>query len=68
MFDYFEQKDFKTWSSGEVGNAWVRACFTQYNGPNIFDATEYFEMEKPSLAAFRTALAIYISYFFIFSV
>lgn len=69
MFDYFERKDYnKTWNSKEVADSWVHAWLTPYDDPNIVNAAEYFEMEKPSLADFRSALAIYSSYFFIFSV
>lgn len=69
MFEYFERKDYnKTWNSKEVADAWVQAWLCPYDDPNILDPAEYFEMEKPSLGDFCSALAIYSSYFFIFSV
>ncbi|KAK5662693.1 hypothetical protein OQA88_8609 [Cercophora sp. LCS_1] len=69
MFTYFEQKDYNlTWNSKEVSNGWVEAWLTHYDDPNIINPSGYFEIEKPSLSDFRTALAIYSSYFFIFSV
>ncbi|KAK4208332.1 hypothetical protein QBC37DRAFT_453284 [Rhypophila decipiens] len=69
MFKYFEHKDYnKTWKSNEVASAWVTAWLTPYDDADITNPDEYFEIEKPSLSDFRTALAIYTSYFFIFSV
>lgn len=69
MFKYFEHKDYnKTWKSKEVASAWVRAWLTRYDDGDITNPDEYFDIEKPSLLDFRAALAIYTSYFFIFSV
>ncbi|KAM7186124.1 hypothetical protein V8F20_011530 [Naviculisporaceae sp. PSN 640] len=69
MFKYFEHKDYnKTWKSKEVAAAWVQAWLIPYEDPDITNPDEYFDIEKPSLSDFRTALAIYTSYFFIFSV
>ena len=69
MFKYFEHKDYnKTWKSKEVAAAWVDAWLTPYDDPDITNPDEWFEIEKPSMSDFRSSLAIYTSYFFIFSV
>ncbi|KAK1753914.1 hypothetical protein QBC47DRAFT_429327 [Echria macrotheca] len=69
MFEFFQHKDYnKTWNSRSVAAAWVEAWLTQYDDPNIVNPTDYFEIQRPSLKDFRTALSIYSSYFFIFSV
>ncbi|KAK3331852.1 hypothetical protein B0T19DRAFT_456261 [Cercophora scortea] len=69
MFEYFEHKDYnKTWNSKEVASAWVEAWLTKYDDANINDPADSFGLERPSMSDFRTALAIYTSYFFIFSV
>ena len=69
MFQYFEHKDYnRTWNSKEVGDAWVEAWLRHYDSPDIANPAEYFELERPSLSDFRTALGIFSSYLFIFSV
>lgn len=69
MSKYFEQKDYsRTWNSKEVENAWVEAWLLPYNDPNIWVPSDSFDIEQPSLSDFREALAIYLAYFFIFSV
>ncbi|KAK3938628.1 putative glycosyl transferase [Diplogelasinospora grovesii] len=69
MFDYFAQRDYnKTWNSKEVAAAWVEAWLTPYDRPGIGDPREWLEVERPSMTDFRDALAIFSSYFFIFSV
>ncbi|KAK1834098.1 hypothetical protein QBC39DRAFT_301394 [Podospora conica] len=69
LFQYFEDRDYnKTWTSKEVATGWVEAWLTPYDSPNIIDVTDSLELEKPSLTDFRTALEIYSSCFFIFSV
>ncbi|KAK3316768.1 hypothetical protein B0H66DRAFT_305319 [Apodospora peruviana] len=70
MFKYFEHKDYnKTWNSKQVSAAWVEAWLTPYSDePDITDPSEWFELQKPSMSDFRSALGIYTSYFFIFSV
>lgn len=66
---YFEKRDYnKTWNSDEVWNAWVEAWLYDYNDPNISSARDYFEIEQPSMKDFRSALDLYICYFFIYSV
>lgn len=69
LFEYFEERDYnKTWTSKEVATGWVEAWLTPYDSPNIVEVANSFELEKPSLTDFRTALEIYSSCFFIFSV
>ncbi|KAK0707728.1 hypothetical protein B0H67DRAFT_543007 [Lasiosphaeris hirsuta] len=69
IFEYFEHKDYnKTWNSKAVAAAWVEAWLTDYNDTNIADPGEHFDIEKPSMSDFHSALSIYSSYFFIFSV
>ena len=69
MSRYFEKCDYnKTWNSDEVWNAWIEAWLYDYNDPNITSASEYFEIEQPSMTDFRSALDLYICYFFIYSV
>ena len=69
LFEYFEDRDYnKTWKSKEVATGWVEAWLTPYDSPNIMDVRNLLELEKPSLTDFRTALEIYSSCFFIFSV
>jgi len=69
MSTYFEKKDYnKTWRSKEVEMAWVEAWLHSYNDPNILDASELFELERPSMEDFRDALALYMSYFMIYSI
>jgi hypothetical protein len=47
---------------------WVDAWLTPYNDPNMRDPVNSFAIERPSMKDFQDALAIYSSYFFIFSV
>ncbi|KAK4223260.1 family 4 putative glycosyltransferase [Podospora fimiseda] len=70
MFKFFEHKDYnETWKSKEVFSGWIEAWLTCHNDTtNIVDPTSHFPLEKPSMTDFRTALEIYSSYFFIFSV
>ncbi|KAF3761887.1 family 4 glycosyltransferase [Cryphonectria parasitica EP155] len=69
MFKYFEHKDYNvTWNSKEVAAAWVEAWLESYDDPNIMDTYESFELSRPTMTDFRDAMAIYKSYFFIFSV
>jgi hypothetical protein len=69
MSTYFEQKDYnRTWGSKEVQMAWIDAWMHSYNDPNILDASEFFEIERPSMGDFREALNLYICYFLIYSV
>lgn len=69
MFKYFEHKDYNaTWNSKEVAAAWVEAWLESYDDPNITDPSQSFELSRPTMTDFRDALAIYKSYFFIFSV
>lgn len=69
MFKYFEHKDYnETWNSKEVAAAWAEAWLESYNDPDITDPSDWFELSRPSMTDFRDALAIYKSYFFIFSV
>lgn len=69
LFEYFGDRDYnKTWTSKEVATGWVEAWLTPYDSPNIVEVASSFELEKPSLTDFRTALEIYSSCFFIFSV
>ncbi|KUI69718.1 hypothetical protein VM1G_05039 [Cytospora mali] len=69
MFKYFEHKDYnETWNSKEVNAAWAEAWLESYNDPDITDPSDWFELSRPSMTDFRDALAIYKSYFFIFSV
>jgi hypothetical protein len=69
MSTYFEQKDYnKTWSSKEVELAWIQAWLQPYDDDNILDVSELFDMERPTLGDFKEALALYTSYFLIYSV
>lgn len=69
MFKYFEHKDYNaTWNSKEVAGAWCEAWLESYDDPNIMDPSESFELSRPTMTDFRDAMAIYKSYFFIFSV
>lgn len=69
MFKYFEHKDYNvTWNSKEVAAAWVEAWMESYDDPNITDPSSWFELSRPTMTDFRDAMAIYKSYFFIFSV
>ncbi|KAJ4420671.1 hypothetical protein N0V82_004237 [Gnomoniopsis sp. IMI 355080] len=69
MFKYFEHKDYNaTWNSKEVAGAWAEAWLESYDEPNIMDPSEWFELSRPTMTDFRDAMAIYKSYFFIFSV
>lgn len=69
MSKYYEHKDYsRTWESKAVEDAWVEAWLTPYNDPSIMDPTKCFDIERPSMSDFREALAIYLAYFFIFSV
>lgn len=69
MFDYFQLKDYnRTWNSKEVSNAWVEAWLTPFDDPNITGPTDCFELQRPTLSDLRSALEIFSSYFFIFSV
>ncbi|KAK4162961.1 family 4 putative glycosyltransferase [Cladorrhinum sp. PSN259] len=69
MFKFFEHKDYnETWKSKEVSAGWIEAWLTCYNDPDIVNPAQYFDLEKPSMTDFRTAVEIYSSYFFIFSV
>ena len=65
--NFFERKDYnKTWESKEVMNAWVEAWLAPSNDANMTEPA--FEIERPSMKDFQDSLAIYSSYFFIFSV
>jgi hypothetical protein len=69
MSAYFERKDYnKTWRSKEVETAWVEAWLYPYNDPNILDTSDLFDLERPSMEDFRDSLALYMSYFMIYSV
>jgi len=69
MSRYFEKSDYnKTWKSDEVWQGWMEAWLLNYDDPNIINIDEYFEIEKPSVANLRSALDLYICYFFIYSV
>ncbi|PSR81532.1 hypothetical protein BD289DRAFT_462063 [Coniella lustricola] len=69
MFKYFEHKDYNiTWNSQEVAHAWVDAWLAAYDDDNIMDPSAAFELSRPTMTDFRDAMAIYKSYFFIFSV
>lgn len=69
MAAYFEKKDYnKTWRSKEVEMAWVQAWLHPYHDSNILDPSELFELERPSMEDFRDSLALYMSYFMIYSV
>jgi hypothetical protein len=69
MSTFFEQKDYnKTWTSKEVEAAWIKAWLEPHNNPNILDPNELFELERPSMADFKEGLALYTSYFLIYSV
>lgn len=69
MFKYFEHKDYNaTWNSKEVASAWYEAWLESYNEPNITNPAQSFELSRPTMTDFRDAMAIYKSYFFIFSV
>lgn len=69
MSRYFEQRDYmKTWNSEEVWYAWVEAWLYNYNDPNVAEISEYLDIEKPSMNDFKSALNLYICYFFIYSV
>lgn len=67
---FFEVKDYnQTWNSPAVSRAWVEAWLCPYHeDPDIEDPASKFALEKPSLTDFRDALAIFIAYFFVFSV
>lgn len=66
---YFERCDYnKTWNSDEVWNAWIESWLFDYNDPNISSARDYFKIEQPTMQDFRSALDLYICYFFIYSV
>ncbi|KAK0644390.1 hypothetical protein B0T16DRAFT_495224 [Cercophora newfieldiana] len=69
MFDYFSLKDYnQTWNSREVRTAWVEAWLIPFDDPNIADPSDCFELQRPTLSDLRSALEIFRSYFFIFSV
>lgn len=69
MHRYFELKEYMmTWNSKEVQRAWIEAWLTPHDDPNVVDASEYFQIERPSMSDFRDALNLYICYFFIYSV
>ncbi|RDI83168.1 hypothetical protein Vi05172_g6780 [Venturia inaequalis] len=70
MSTYFEAHDYnKTWKSKEVELAWIESWLYPYeDDPNILDASEYFDIERPTMADFRAALDLYTCYFFIYSV
>lgn len=69
MFKYFEHKDYNvTWNSKEVAIAWSEAWLESYDDPNVLDPSQAFELSRPTMTDFRDAMAIYKSYFFIFSV
>ncbi|KAH7159653.1 hypothetical protein B0J13DRAFT_110305 [Dactylonectria estremocensis] len=68
MAKYYEHKDYAfTWQSKEAEDAWVAAWLTHYDDPNIVNPSQCFEIERPSIPDFRTALGIYKAYFFIFA-
>ena len=67
--NFFEKKDYNTtWQSKEVMNAWAEAWLAPQNDTNASEPASCFEIEQPSMKDFQDALAIYTSYFFIFSV
>jgi glycosyltransferase involved in cell wall biosynthesis len=70
MSSYFEEKDYgKTWQSKEVENAWIEAWLCPYDDdPNMLNPSEYFDIERPTMKDFKTALDLYMCYFFIYSV
>jgi hypothetical protein len=69
MSEFYETKDYSlTWKSREVERAWIRAWLITYNDPNIANASEYFEIEQPSMSDFRDALNLYLAYLFIYTV
>lgn len=69
MFKYFEHKDYNaTWNSKEVATAWTEAWLEGYDDPNVLDPSQAFELSRPTMTDFRDSMAIYKSYFFIFSV
>lgn len=69
MFKFFEHKDYnEAWNSKEVAAAWAEAWLESYDDAHITDPSDWFELSRPSMTDFRDALAIYKSYFFIFSV
>ncbi|KAK0733184.1 hypothetical protein B0T26DRAFT_808046 [Lasiosphaeria miniovina] len=71
MFAYFEHKDYNaTWNSREVAAAWAGAWLTEHDDAesDMRNPAGYLELERPSTADLRSTLAIYSSYFFIFSV
>ncbi|KAK0710262.1 hypothetical protein B0T26DRAFT_787683 [Lasiosphaeria miniovina] len=69
LSNYFENKDYNTtWQSKEVMGAWVEAWLTPYHNTNVREPATSFDVERPSMNDFQDALAIYSSYFFIFSV
>jgi hypothetical protein len=65
MSSYFEEHDYnKTWQSKEVEKAWIEAWLCLYdNDPNILDASEYFDIERPTMTDFKTALDLYMCKF-----
>lgn len=62
MSTYFEAHDYnKTWKSKEVEIAWIEAWLCSYdNNPNILDTSEYFEIERPTMTDFKSALDLYM--------
>lgn len=71
MFAYFEHKDYNaTWNSREVAAAWAGAWLAEHDDKDsdMRNPAGYLDLERPSTADLHSALAIYTSYFFIFSV
>jgi glycosyltransferase involved in cell wall biosynthesis len=69
MNRYFEKCDFnKTWDNKDVWDAWIEAWLIDYNDPNISNPRDFFEIEQATMSDFRSALGLYVCYFFIYSV
>ncbi|KAH0294534.1 glycosyltransferase family 4 protein, partial [Aureobasidium sp. EXF-3399] len=69
MNRYFEKCDFnKTWDNKDVWDAWIEAWLIDYNDPNIGNPRDYFEIEQATMGDFKSALGLYVCYFFIYSV
>ncbi|KAI4726637.1 hypothetical protein E4T49_05652 [Aureobasidium sp. EXF-10728] len=69
MNRYFEKCDFnKTWDNKDVWDAWIQAWLIDYQDPNISNPRDYFEIEQATMSDFKSALGLYVCYFFIYSV
>ncbi|KAI5203258.1 hypothetical protein E4T38_05187, partial [Aureobasidium subglaciale] len=69
MNRYFEKCDFnKTWDNKDVWDAWIQAWLIDYQDPNIGLPRDLFEIEQASMSDFKSALGLYVCYFFIYSV